>query len=59
MMLHVKDQHLDPPAPPERAKCAMCGEIFTFDDMITIGWKDYCQECAELVRMQEFEDEVL
>jgi len=30
------DQHLDPPNPPERAKCARCGNIFTYDDMETI-----------------------
>lgn len=58
-MLHVKDQRLDPPNPPERAKCAMCGEIFCYDDMITLDWRDYCQECAELARMEEVEDEVL
>lgn len=40
-------RYLDPPDPPERAKCAGCGEVFTYDDMKTIDWKDYCRECAE------------
>ena len=28
-MEYIRDQHLDPPNPPERAKCAMCGEVYT------------------------------
>jgi formylmethanofuran dehydrogenase subunit E len=49
----IRDQHLDPPVTPERAKCAGCGEVFNYDDMTTINWKDYCVGCLDWMRAEK------
>lgn len=33
----------------ERAKCAGCGEVFYYDDMLSLGVLDYCHDCAAIV----------
>ena len=49
----------EPPEPPTHGNCNRCGDLMDYGDMDEIDGEYYCEMCADIVRMEEVEDEIL